>query len=170
MQLRLGSGQCLVLGYVWQFFERVSEVLMLMWTENANANALTFQLVEYFSGKGRVSRVFRKAKKNGGQLRTENISGYGLQFAGRLSVSVAALAPSYCWKTSRNNLLHLRLALLLAMKSVPGCLHLCAPVCSSWTRISRGTSWRTAINVFGDLTSEWVVGANLMISRTHGWF
>ena len=36
---------------------------MLMWTENANANALTFQLVEYFSGKGRVSRVFRKAKK-----------------------------------------------------------------------------------------------------------
>ena len=40
-----------------------------------------------------------------------------------------------------------------------------APVCSSWTRISRGTSWRTAVNVFGNLNAEFVVLANLMISR-----
>ena len=40
-----------------------------------------------------------------------------------------------------------------------------APVCSSWTRISRGTSWRSSINPFGDLNKESVTQANLMISR-----
>ena len=58
-----------------------------------------------------------------------------------------------------------RLAILMAAQSCPGALHVYAPVCSSWTRISRGTSWRSSINVFGDLTSAWVRSANLMLSR-----
>lgn len=34
-----------------------------MWCEGYEANILTYQMVEYFSGKGRVSRVFRSYKK-----------------------------------------------------------------------------------------------------------
>ena len=40
-----------------------------------------------------------------------------------------------------------------------------APVCGSWTRISRGSSLRSSINCFGDMTREFVATANLMISR-----
>lgn len=54
---------------------------------------------------------------------------------------------------------------MMAAQSCAGALHLFAPVCSSWTRISRGTSWRTFINPFGDLSSSWVRDANLMMSR-----
>lgn len=62
-----------------------------------------------------------------------------------------------------------RLAILMVLQSSAGALHLYAPVCSSWTRISRGTSWRTCINAFGDLTSCWVRSANQMVSRRgHG--
>ena len=58
-----------------------------------------------------------------------------------------------------------RLALALAVQSAPGALHLFAPVCGSWTRISRGTSLRTSINIFGDMTNEWVNTGTAMISR-----
>jgi len=53
----------------------------------------------------------------------------------------------------------------MAVQSAVAALQLFAPVCSSWTRISRGTSWRTFINVFGDLSSSWVRDANTMLSR-----
>ncbi|CAK8999741.1 unnamed protein product, partial [Durusdinium trenchii] len=59
----------------------------------------------------------------------------------------------------------LALAILLVLQSSPGALHLMAPVCGSWTRISRGTSWRSCMNCFGDLSKEWITGANQMISR-----
>ena len=59
----------------------------------------------------------------------------------------------------------MRLAILMAVQSAVAALQLFAPVCSSWTRISRGTSWRTFINVFGDLSSSWVRDANTMLSR-----
>lgn len=58
-----------------------------------------------------------------------------------------------------------RIAIMMAAQSSAGAFHLLAPVCSSWTRISRGTSWRTFINCFGDLTSAWVRDANKMVSR-----
>lgn len=54
---------------------------------------------------------------------------------------------------------------MMAAQSAAGALHIFAPVCASWTRISRGTSWRTFINPFGDLSSGWVRDANLMVSR-----
>ena len=59
----------------------------------------------------------------------------------------------------------MRLAIMMAVQSAVAALQLFAPVCSSWTRISRGTSWRTSINVFGDLSSSWVRDANTMLSR-----
>ena len=59
----------------------------------------------------------------------------------------------------------LRLALSVLLQSSPGALHLFAPVCSTLCRVSRGTSWRTVINCFGDQTSDWVAQGNLMISR-----
>ena len=40
-----------------------------------------------------------------------------------------------------------------------------APDCSSWTRISRGSSLRDKLCALGDLPKQWVRNANLMISR-----
>ena len=59
----------------------------------------------------------------------------------------------------------LRLAFVLVLQSLPGAVHLMAPICGSWTRISRGTSWRSCINAFGDLSREWVREANCMVAR-----
>ena len=55
------------------------------------------------------------------------------------------------------------------MACAPGCLCVLAPVCASWTRVSRGTSLRSFVNPFGDLEANFVVEANLMISRPI-WF
>ena len=41
---------------------------------------------------------------------------------------------------------------------------LCAPPCSSWTRVSRGTTWRTRMNPMG-LCYDFVAAGNLVISR-----
>ncbi|CAK9114626.1 unnamed protein product, partial [Durusdinium trenchii] len=46
----------------------------------------------------------------------------------------------------------------------PGTLLLRAPPCSSWTRVSRGTTWRTMLNPMG-LSYAFVESANLTISR-----
>ena len=59
----------------------------------------------------------------------------------------------------------LRLALALALATVPGGLHVLAPDCSSWTRISRGSSLRSQINVFGNTSSSWVLRGCMMIAR-----
>lgn len=44
---------------------------------------------------------------------------------------------------------------------------LCAPLCSSWTRVSRGTSKRTRLNPLG-LDFRFVTDANLTIARLLG--
>ena len=117
-----------------------------------------YTMLEYFSGAGKVSQVFRETGRH--QVGT---------FELRDSRSMDMMSPA--------GLAHLvkllkgcktplpRLAVMMALQSYPGALHLYAPVCSSWTMISRGTSWRTPINVFGDLTKPWVQGANAMLSR-----
>ena len=45
-----------------------------------------------------------------------------------------------------------------------GALLLCAPTCSSWCRVSRGTTWRTTLNPMG-LDYQFVSDGNLTISR-----
>ena len=45
-----------------------------------------------------------------------------------------------------------------------GALILCAPPCSSWCRVSRGTSWRTTLNPMG-LDYRFIESANLTVAR-----
>ncbi len=58
-----------------------------------------------------------------------------------------------------------RTALYMVLCLMPCGLLLCGPDCSSWTLISRGTSWRTPMNPWGNMCLNWVRNANLMISR-----
>ena len=50
------------------------------------------------------------------------------------------------------------------ISSGPGALILCAPPCSSWCRVSRGTTWRTRLNPMG-LGYAFVMTGNLVIAR-----
>lgn len=59
----------------------------------------------------------------------------------------------------------LRTAIYMVLCILPMGLVLMGPDCSSWTLISRGTSWRAPHNPWGNLTLQWIQGANLMISR-----
>lgn len=58
-----------------------------------------------------------------------------------------------------------RCALLLALRTLPLGLMIFAPDCSSWTRISRGTSCRNSLNIFGRVDLQWVQRGTMMISR-----
>lgn len=62
----------------------------------------------------------------------------------------------------------LRLAIALALKTIPCGLHVMAPDCSSWTRISRGTSLRSQVNVHGNIDNDWVSRGSMMIARLPG--
>ena len=59
----------------------------------------------------------------------------------------------------------LRSAICAALSSMPGALHLYAPTCSSWTQISAGTHERTALNMFGNTSHEFVRDGTMMVSR-----
>lgn len=59
----------------------------------------------------------------------------------------------------------LRTAIYMVLCILPMGLVLMGPDCSSWTLISRGTSWRAPHNPWGNLNLQWIQGANLMISR-----
>lgn len=69
----------------------------------------------------------------------------------------------YCFGPA---LRHLRTAIFLTLCCIPGGMFLLGPDCSSWTLISRGTSWRHVANFWGNMNLEWVRGSNLMISRS----
>lgn len=71
-------------------------------------------------------------------------------------------------KSFRYNPRYQRLALTLALSTIPGGLHVYAPVCASWTRISRGTSLRSHVSPLGNCDSTFVVGGNFMIARLFG--
>ena len=59
----------------------------------------------------------------------------------------------------------LRTAIQMILCLMPMGMVLMGPDCSSWTVISRGSSWRAPHNFWGNLTLPWIQGANLMISR-----
>ena len=54
------------------------------------------------------------------------------------------------------------------LQLAPGCIGLIALDCRSWGTPSRGTSWRTIINVLGLNGRDFVHCANLMASRKLG--
>ena len=62
----------------------------------------------------------------------------------------------------------LRVACFAVLQLAPGCIGLIAPDCRSWGTPSRGTSWRTFINVLGLNGRDFVHCGNLMASRTLG--
>lgn len=113
-------------------------VLLLQW---ADMPSLTFDCVELFAGVGNVSAAFRQHGK-----------------------SVASFDQSYSESMHFTSAAGFILALWLVMSAGPGSLLLCAPPCSSWTRVSRGTTWRTRLNPLG-LSYRFIEAANLTISR-----
>lgn len=145
--------------------------MLLMWTENVDCG-IRWTMVEFFSGEGAVSNIFRNDPNHrvaSFELRDSHSmdinSSAGLAF---FICNSAYVKLGVCLKHVPRMILSistLRLAILLVLQSSPGALHLMAPVCGSWTRISRGTSWRSCMNCFGDLSKEWITGANQMISR-----
>ena len=58
----------------------------------------------------------------------------------------------------------LNLAKPFSVRAGPGALLVLAPPCSSWTRVSRGTTMRTKMNPLG-LSYEFVLEANITIGR-----
>jgi hypothetical protein len=58
-----------------------------------------------------------------------------------------------------------RVAIALALRTLPLGTHVYAPDCGSWTRVSRGSSLRDQLCALGDVGKEWIRNANLMISR-----
>ena len=57
----------------------------------------------------------------------------------------------------------------MILSSAPNCMTLLAPVCSSWTVVSRGTTWRNVINCMGLPGVQGVADGNYMLSRTLGF-
>ena len=49
-----------------------------------------------------------------------------------------------------------------------GCLHIYAPVCSSWTLISMGTHQRSMVNPFGNSFTDFVQKGTCMVTRHMG--
>ena len=59
-----------------------------------------------------------------------------------------------------------RLAIYLVLRLVPGGILSMGPDCSSWTVVSRGTSWRSFVNFAGNESLQWIRDNNLTISRS----
>ena len=153
-------------------------VLLLGWTSNVDLNP-KYTMVEYFAGKAHVSNVFNNSPGH-------RVASYEINDSRSMDF---LSAPGFVFLISIMQVTHvndmhqgywvwishtipsstpfavLRLAIVLALQSCAGALHLMAPVCGSWTRISRGSSLRSSINCFGDMTREFVATANCMISR-----
>ena len=61
--------------------------------------------------------------------------------------------------------LELRLVLWTVLNMPLGSFVHMAPDCSSWGVPSRGTSWRTSLNVAGNILNGWVRDSNIQVSR-----
>ena len=131
---------------------------------------MQFQLVELFSGKGEVSRTFMEAGKSVSYFdrvhdnRAMNIeSPAGMAF---FVCNFSSCNPTYLPMVP---LAHHRLCLSMVLAMAPNSLLVLAPECSSWTVVSRGTSRRSAINFWGDMSTAFVRKANMMMSRNFGY-
>ena len=129
------------------------EVLLLTWSYETSP---IYHVVEYFAGAGKVSAEFRKAGWNVASYDNQ-YDDKGMEF---LQPGGFALLGSLVFSCALT-----RLALLLASSTVLMGLHIYAPDCSSWTRISRGTSCRNALNAFGRTAIPWVRNGNMMVAR-----
>lgn len=59
----------------------------------------------------------------------------------------------------------LRLTLWIAINMHPDAIACMGPDCSSWGVPARGTSMRSAINIYGNLMSSWVRRSTTMVTR-----
>lgn len=146
------------------------KVALLSLTENISLQP-KFQLVEYFAGDAAVSKVFEEAGKAAFKY-DEKYASRGLNVlthGGFALLDCMFQAVSVCWKYMQYVFepicCQLRCAICAALSSVPGALHLYAPVCSSWTLISSGTHERNGMNMFGNTSHEFVRDGTMMVSR-----
>ncbi|CAL1152929.1 unnamed protein product [Cladocopium goreaui] len=116
------------------------KVLLIIWSCDTSTK---YELVELFAGKGDVGREWRSAGRAVGQFDWDYCPA-GMNFTGNGGFATA-------------------IQMILCL--MPMGLVLMGPDCSSWTVISRGTSWRAPHNFWGNLTLPWIQQANLMISR-----
>ena len=58
-----------------------------------------------------------------------------------------------------------RLVLWICMHMHPNSIGMMGPDCSSWGLPARGSSWRSPINIFGNVFSDWVRRSTSMVSR-----
>ena len=58
-----------------------------------------------------------------------------------------------------------RLALWICMHMHPDSIAMMGPDCSSWGLPARGSSWRSPINIHGNIFSDWVRRSTSMVSR-----
>ena len=127
----------------------------MLWSYDSSPK---YHLVEFFSGEAQVSQAFRD-----GGFRVASYDYLydpnGMNFLS--DGGFGHLVKSSAWQQPR-------LALLLAVRTAPLGLHVFAPDCSSWTRISRGTSQRNHVNMFGRMDLPWVRNGVAMISRFLG--
>ena len=72
---------------------------------------------------------------------------------------------SFSMRVELQMIVVLRTAIVMVLSLSPFGLLLLGPDCSSWTLISRGSSWRSILNPWGDLSRQWIRHANCMISR-----
>lgn len=118
----------------------IAIVLLIIWSCDTSTK---YELVELFAGKGFVGREWRSAGRAVGQFDWDYCPA-GMNFTGNGGFATA-------------------IQMILCL--MPMGLVLMGPDCSSWTVISRGTSWRPPHNFWGNLTLPWIQQANLMISR-----
>ena len=145
------------------------KVALLSLTENISLQP-KFQLVEYFAGDAAVSKVFEEAGKAAFKY-DEKYASRGLNVlthGGFALLDCMFQAVSVCWKYMQYVFepicCQLRCAICAALSSVPGALHLYAPVCSSWTLISSGTHERNGMNMFGNTSHEFVRDGTMMVT------
>lgn len=83
----------------------------------------------------------------------------------RLDMALWFAASSYICTSIIHNHMEPRTAIHMILSLIPGGMLLVGPDCSSWSVVSRGSSWRTVMNWHGNMTRQFVVRANLMIAR-----
>ena len=157
-------------------------VLLILWSTEV---APKFHLVEIFSGVGEIARVYRRAGLAAAEydfihsndaMNFFTAAGYAFLALPLVLIYLNVLQPynpkapeNQSRKPTRNPgptpKLMPRLAIHTTMCLLPFGLLVAGPDCSSWTVVSRGTSWRTPVNPGGHLSLEWVRNNNLAVSR-----
>ena len=138
-----------------------------------------YNVVEIFSGVGQIAMQYRRMGLAAAEydfihshdaMDFFGAAGYAFLALQKCILDCSSPTPK-SQKTNPRKLLETtpnrmpRLAIHTTMCLLPFGLLVAGPDCSSWTVVSRGTSWRTPVNPGGNLALEWVRNNNLAVSR-----